>query len=349
MAAISGINTSAMIKVASTFGTAVTAGTGNKIAAEITPSFNAEEIQARSVGSGASIPSDIYRGAVKPTVSLAGDGGYRNNLDVLLAALFGTSAAPTEVTVSQGDYKHTITWNTTHPAKYLTFAFESTSTTVLEMPSCAVRSIELNVDSVPGILTYTAELLANDVVLTGTTNDNTEIDAATFTDTTLIAQEYSDLFRINVSSDDALSGSDNLSITSWTMSVNRPLDFIGEIKGSSGNGAPVEAGDPEITLSVTLKQLDDHTHYTAFNAGTQYKCSLDIQGAQIGSGTNKTFKSLFPKIQLIKEPTYAVTETGVNTVTLDFRALKASANPTGMSSTYPYFEITNTLSTSLLA
>lgn len=349
MAAISGINTSAMIKVATTFGTAVTGGAGNKIAAEITPSFNAEEIQARSIGSGASLPSDIYAGAVKPTVSLSGDGGYRNNLDVLLAALFGTSAAPSEVTGGQGDYKHTITWNTTHPAKYLTFAFESTSTTVLEMPSCAVRSMTLSVDSVPGILQYQAELLANDVVLTGTTNDNTEIDACTFTDTTLVAQAFDDIFRMNVSSAGALAGGDNLSITSWTMTINRPLDFIGEIKASSGNGAPVESGDPEVTISVTLKQLDDHTHYTAFNAGTQYKCSLDIQGAIIGAGTNKTFKALVPKMQLTKEPTYAVTETGVNTVTLDFRALKASANPTGMSSTYPYFEITNTLTTSLLA
>jgi len=349
MAAISGLNTNAAINVATTFGTGAAVGAGDKIAAEITPNFNVEEILARAIGTGAHLPSDIYAGITKPTISLTGDVGYRNNFDTLVALLLGTSGVPTEVTGGQGDYKHTITWNTTHPAKYATFAFESSSTTVLEGTSCAMRSLTVSVDSVPGILQYQAELLCNEIKITSTTNNNAAIQAATITHSELTAHDFTDFFRINTSSGGALSGSDNLSITGWTLNITRPIDFIGEIKGSSGNGAPIMSGDPEVTLSVTLKQLDDHTYHTAFNAATQYKCYLDVEGTQIGTGTNRTVRAYIPKMQLLKEPVYAATETGMNPVTLEFRALKASSNPTGFSSTYPYFEITNTLSTSLLA
>jgi hypothetical protein len=74
-----------------------------------------------------------------------------------------------------------------------------------------------------------------------------------------------------------------------------------------------------------------------------------ITGTQIGSGVSKSFAVYLPKMILVTEPQYALTDPGTNTLALNFRLLKASSNPTGMNSTYPYFEIVNALSTSFLA
>ena len=102
-ASITGAQTKAGVKIASTWGTAVACGVGNSFAGEISPSFNVSEITSRQIGSGAYMLSNATRGSVIPTVSLTADLGYRNNCDVLLAQFMGTAPAPTEVTVGQAD------------------------------------------------------------------------------------------------------------------------------------------------------------------------------------------------------------------------------------------------------
>jgi hypothetical protein len=52
---------------------------------------------------------------------------------------------------------------------------------------------------------------------------------------------------------------------------------------------------------------------------------------------------------LIQKPEISLANDGANPVTLTFKLIKAATNPTGMSSTYPYIEVVNTLATSLLA
>lgn len=351
MTSIAGAQISAAVKVATTYGTAVSVGAGNKIAAEITPNFNVEELQARMIGTGRLMTDFATIGNFKPTIGLSMDAGYRNNMDVLLAQLFGTSGAPSEQTAGQADYLHTITFNSTLNAKYVTFAHETASATVYEYPSAAVRSFTISLDDAPGILNFDAELLANNVVLTSPTNNNAAIQAATFTETNVERIQYSfdDTFRLNASTGGALSGSDQLNITSYSLTLTRPQEIIGEIKGSVGNGQPRSEGLFEGTLTLGLKELTDHTFQTYWSAGTGLKCALNIQGTQIGSGVNKAITINIPKMQLVTEPQYPITSEGVNPVTLTFKLLYTSSAPTGMSSTYPYITIVNGLSTSLLA
>jgi hypothetical protein len=352
MPSISGAQTKAGVKVATTWGTAVACGAGNSFAGEISPAFNASEINARQIGSGAYMLTNVTRGSVIPTVSLTADLGYRNNCDVILAQFMGTAAAPTEVTTGQADYKHTVTFNTTLNAKYLTFAFESSSTTTMEFPTCAVQTIGIATTSVPGYIDFTAELLAGAVELSSSTNTNASLANCTFTEGNpeLVAVDLVDKFRTNTQSGGAVGAGDQYNITGFNLSLNRPQEIMPEIKGSAGNPAPLASDLFDGTLSLDVKELADHAYYTIWSAETARKALIEIEGTQIGTGTNKRFSVYLPRMLLVTEPQYALTDQGTNALSMEFRLLKAATTPTGMSgSTYPYFEIVNTLSTSLLA
>lgn len=352
MASISGAQTKAGIKIASTWGTAVACGATNSFAGEISPSFNVSEIVSRQIGSGAYMLSTATRGSVIPTVSLTADLGYRNNCDILLAQFMGTSVAPTEVTVGQGDYRHAIKFNTTLNAKFVTLAFETTSTTVMEFPTSAVQSIGIATTSVPGYIDFTAELLSNTVELSSAVNTNATLANCTFSEGTpeLVAVDLVDKFRTNTQSGSAVVGGDQYNITGFNLSLNRPQEIIPEIKGSAGNSAPLSSDLFDGTLSLEVKELADHAYYTIWSAETARKALIQIEGTQIGSGTNKSFSIYLPSMLLVTEPQYALTDQGTNTVSLEFRLLKASSLSAGMAnSTYPHFEIVNALTTSLLA
>ncbi len=352
MASISGAQTKAGVKIASTWGTAVACGATNSFAGEISPSFNVSEIVSRQIGSGAYMLSTATRGSVIPTVSLTADLGYRNNCDILLAQFMGTSAAPTEVTVGQGDYRHTIKFNTTLNAKFVTLAFETTSTTVMEFPTSAVQSIGIATTSVPGYIDFTAELLSNTVELSSAVNTNATLANCTFSEGTpeLVAVDLVDKFRTNTQSGSSVAGGDQYNITGFNLSLNRPQEIIPEIKGSAGNSAPLSSDLFDGTLSLEVKELADHAYYTIWSAETARKALIQIEGTQIGTGINKSFSIYLPSMLLVTEPQYALTDQGTNTVSLEFRLLKASSFSAGMgSSTYPHFEIVNALTTSLLA
>lgn len=352
MASITGAQTKAGVKIASTWGTAVACGAGNSFAGEISPTFNVSEITSRQIGSGAYMLSTATRGSVIPTISLTADLGYRNNCDVLLAQFMGTSGAPTEVTIGQSDYKHTLTFNSTLNAKYVTLAFESSSATTMEFPTCAVTSVGIATTAVPGYLDFTAELLANTVELSSSTNTNATLANCTFTEGTpeLVAVDLVDKFRTNAQSGSAVGSGDQYNITGFNLSLNRPQEVIAEIKGSAGNSAPLATDLFDGTFSIDVKELADHAYYTIWSAETARKALIQIEGTQIGTGTNKSFSIYLPRMLLVTEPTYALTDQGTNTLSMEFRLLKAATAPTGMTaSTYPYFEIVNGLSTSLLA
>lgn len=349
MASISGVKTNAIAKIGSTFGTAVSGGAGNKLLATIDPNFNVEEIIPKMIGSGQSMINIASRGNFVPSLKIDMDGRYRDCMAFFLAQFFGTAGAPTEQTGGQADYKHTITHNSSLNAKWLTVAYESSSATVIEYPSCAVTDFTLSVEDAPGLVAFSANLWCNNALITGTTNTNASMASATLVDSEPIGFAFDDTFRINSSSGGSLSGSDQYNITGWSLRLSRPQASKGEIKASTGNGQPVETGMFEGELTIKVKELADHARFTEWAAETAQKCRLDIQGTQIGSGVNKALTIYLPKMLQIAEPKYPLQSEGVNDLTLTYRILEASANPTGMSSTKPYIELINGLSTSLLA
>lgn len=349
MARVSGAFSDAIYKIATTYGTAVSGGAGNKLVAEITPNFNVDILAPRMIGSGKNMIDTATRGNFKPTLDLVMDGRYRDCMAFILAQFMGTSGAPVEQTGGQQDYKHTITFNTTLNAKYGTLAYDTGTATLIEFPSVAASDISFTLEDAPGIIEFGASMLANTAVITGAVNTNASMLAATLVDSEVIAYAFEDTFRMNAASGGSLSGSDQYNITSYQLSLSRPQEMIGEIKSTTGNGEPIESGLFEGTLTLGVKSLEDHAKFTEWAAETPQKCSLNIQGTQIGSGVNKALTINIPRMLLVQEPSYNLTSEGINPLTLTYRILQASANPTGMSSTWPYFELINGLSTSLLA
>ena len=352
MAGILGSNANAIYKIASTWGTAVSGGAGNKIKGEFTPAPNVSMLKLRQMGSGVPMTQTLTRGSFKPAGKLVMDAGYRNCMDNIIAQFMGTAGAPVEQTGAQGDYKHTITLNASPNAKYGTFAYEDSSATVVEFPTTATQGISLSLDEAPGILQFSADLLANNILYSttnATTNTNGSLASATATDVEPIAYADVDTFRINLASGGALSGSDQLNICGFKLDLSRPQMLKGEIRGAAGLSAPIITDVFQGTMSVTLIQNVDHTYNTYWFNETALKCALNIQGTQIGSGVNKAISCYIPRMILSEPPVYNPVSPGINQVVLNFGIFGATANPTGMTSFYPYFEIINQLSTSLLA
>lgn len=351
MASISGNNTNMGLKVATTWNTAVACGSGNRLGVELTPNFGASYYTARSIGSGLVMAQESVLANSLPTVSLVGDLGYRNNWDVIFALFFGTAGAPSEVTVGQSDYKHTITLLGTLPTKYGCIAWETSSGTTQEIPTATVRSIGIKSTSVPGPLEATAELVGGIVNRSSVTNTNASLASTTYTEGTpeLAAINFDDYLWIDDQGTAALASADVYAITGFDFSLTRPHEIRSEIKGSSGNGIPKVTGNVEGKVTFNVAELADHTYYTVWAAETAKKALLSCEGSQIGTGTNKSIKIYIPRIKMDDAPGYAVTDPGTNALTLSWATYAASANPTGMNSKYPYLEITNGLSTSLLA
>lgn len=346
--AIAGAQTRAGIRIASTFGTPVACGAGDRLVAEITPSFGVNILPSRAIGSGRFMAETFTRGSILPTISVTGDVGFRNNFDTIAALILGTDSVSAMLTAGQNDYRHRITFNTTLNSRYATMAYETSTSTTHEFPSCACTSLTVRSTSVPGFLEYSADFIANTVNLSSATNTNATLANVTNTDTDLAAIDYDDDFWINAQGGVALAGGAQYNVTGFEFNIARPQEFRPEIKGSAGNSAPVGAGLATSTLNITVKELANHAYYTVWSTEAAQKAALICEGPQIGTGSLKTVAIYVPRMLLIQEPQYAITDEGVNTLSMQWNCAAAAANPTGMQSTFPYFEVINGLATTLL-
>jgi hypothetical protein len=351
MAYETGANTFAALKLnaaAVAWGTAGAVGTGDRCAAKFTHTTSGQRLDSSPIGTGNQMAVDSQLGAVQYALSLSGEATYQSGLDRIMAQFFGTSGAPTEVTATQGDYRHRMTMNSTWNTNYCTYAIESASATVMEFPSVAFNNLNIAVSQPKSFVTFTADGIANDLILTGTENSNAEIAAATIADTEKMIVGAEDSFWIN-SDAGALDSGDLVAITDYTINLSKPQASPNEIKGATGNSAPVGEDLVVGTVTVTIRGNTDNAWHTAWKAGTEYKSSFKVEGTQIGAGTNKSLTIFAPRMKLITVPDYNVTENGVNPLTLTFELLAASASPTGMNSALPYVDLVNGRSTAYIS
>jgi hypothetical protein len=335
--------------VATVYGTALAASTGDRIRGTITPSYNNQELIKNAIGSGLVMQDEIQKGRITPVVTLATDAGFQNGTDKLAAQFFSTASAPAEQTASQSDYLHRLTLNPTENAFFLTYAYELTSAAVAEHPSCAVRSLTTSFTEADQYMQVSAELLCNDLILNTAVNTNTVIGASTFGDQECVRVKTSDDFYLNLQSGADFASGDRFKILSYTRTLTRPQEFMGNVRGATGNDKPLSTGMPTGTLSVTLEALENINMFTAWNTEAYYKCKLEIEGSQIGTGLNKSWVEFCPRMKLVQTPTYPISNPGFNQVTFNFTLFEAAANPTGMNSTRPYLELINGRSTSYIA
>lgn len=343
MGALSGAKTNAAVVKAGTWGTAAAASTGDKFVGEITHALNESVLKARSTGSGKRMPLGFTRGSTKPTVNLVGDCHFHGSFGRVLSQFMGADSISSEITASQGDYRHTLTF--ADQTKFVTVAEETSSTTVREFPTCSARSFTLRTPSVPGYLEYAAELAANDMELSTSTNTNAVLAASTLVDTDILSPAFDDDFWIDTQASGSLASGDQFNILGYELVLNRPQESANEIKGAAGNGSPSITDDISGRLTITVKELANHSLYAYFAAETALKCRFTVEGAQIGSGALKSLNVYIPRMQLIAAPQHGLVVPGMNPVTYVFDISEATSAPTGMSSVLPYFELVNTLAT----
>jgi len=350
MTYITGANTYIALKVASTFGTAGSVSTGDKMEVEsLSQSTNPEELTANPIGSGNIMANDSQQGATAPSISIEKIEHYNDAGVAAEAVFFGTNNLNLAAT---GAYTHSFINNTTFNSKYLTAAMQYAASSVMEFPSCIVSRFAANYSNPPDYGRISMDLLANDRLHTGTTNNYAALAATTIADSDRVVLEPSDELLINLAADGALTTSTHR-VTCQSVSIELVKEQLAprEIKGSTGNGDFLPVGSPPFsgTVTVVLSKLEESTWFDRAVNGTECKAQLTITGPLITGSTYKKKVRCFPRLKLIQDPEYSLSSSGVNTVTLVFKCLVASSAPTGMISTYPYTLTTNTRSTSYLA
>jgi len=343
MAPITGKETLVGLKMATTYGTAVAV---DKLIAcdSFTQSKNVEKLMRSPLGLNKIFDTNVQQGRSSPTVGGTVKVGFQNNIEYLIAQFFGSATTPSETTPSQADYLSQLTFNSTLNAKYLTMAMKDTTTETLEFPAVGLDSMTFTI--IPNqYLNMDFTGMANIRNLASATNTTAVLGALSAPSENEIVVRESDEFLINAQAGGTLTTvTDRKIIEQAVVSFTKPQESIPLIKGSSGNGEPTSTGNYTCTLTITYNTLEDHTWYTAADAGTEYKARFQFTGAQIGSGVNQRFSMFFPRLQIIDDPEYTATTPGNNKHVVTYTVMQATANPTGMSSTNPYVEYVNGIS-----
>jgi len=349
MAAKTGADTLIGMKFASTWGTATTCIAGDKLPVEsFSPSNNTTEVSANDIGDGNDMTSDSILGATNPTISLTHKMFYDGAGIEALAVLFGTAAVAVD---GDGD-KHTLTYNPDRASKYLTTAWENTTTDAAEMETGIPSSA--SIAATPNeYLRNTLEILGNDILIEPdetTVNDNASLASVTNADENRIVVRPDDGLWINSQSGGALSISDCEPFTDLTLNYNRGLEIVQEVQCASGNGLPRSTGEMPfmVDIPISFRSLDKADYLNAVKNGEEFKAQFTVTGPLIGGTTYYSATFYFPRLKIVADPDASKNNTGENPYSLTFKALVASANPTGMASTYPYVEIVNDKTTAYL-
>lgn len=336
------------VTVATTFGTAVQAGANDKILVQsLQQSTNPEELTANPIGSGQDMTDDTQQGATSPTIAIEKIANYNDaGLDIL-ANFMGHAGVSS---MGSGAYAHSFMHNETWNSKFLTVAFQalSAATGAIEFPSCVTTKVEIKNENPPNYMMANYELLADQRLISGTTNTTTTLESVTVGGTQRIIFGPASYFLVNTQSGSALSNpTDRVSIKRAILTLDKPQEHVREAKGSAGNGQPLPSGDPPFTgtLEVELASLQNFTWFTAAGAGTEYKASLQNEGTLIGGSVYNLFQYNLPRLKLIADPEYNLSTSAINPTILRFTCMVAAANPSGMISRYPYFRVINDRST----
>lgn len=347
MARRTGAQTIGAAKLGGTWGTAAEVGAGDRLTAEFTRARNPNILRPSPIGQGLEMDSESDAVGVAPTVGIALEEKYDDPAMAIEALFFGADSCN-----AYGDgYSHSFIFDAARNTKFATIAFEGTSAETYEYPSCTPTRVQIEA-SPNAYVRKTIDLLANDEVISSQTNDNADLAATTEADSTRVVAKPEHYMLINAQGGAALSTStDVIEITQASIEYIYSASNVMSIRGAAGNDEPIADGDApfQANLTITLKELADFTWLDAQAAGTEYKAELRITGATIGGGASYQVSRFFPRLIILQDPQYSVTQAGVNPCTVTFKALVASTNPTGMISCYPYVIVTNTQATGYLA
>lgn len=341
MTAKTGSSSNIVVAKGSTYGTAVSGGAGSKILVEsLNHGRNADQLTSAPIGSGLDMLDDSELGTIKPSVNIQAVDKFDGSGN-LLQALFFQGASVTAGASST--YTHSFVYNATRNGYFGTVAFDAAVGSVFEYASCTPTKVGFTVEP-DNYTKLSVDLIADKQTIASTTNTPASLAAATASTTKKVVARSSDKFRINAQAGGALADGDVVAIKSAEITYSYSAEAANEIRNATGLGQPVATGNPPFTaeIKVVLRNNSDLTWFTAAQAGTEYKADLTITSSYYAGGA-VNYKKIFnfPRLKLMSDPDWNLSQAGDNPVTLTFSALVASANPTGMINTYPYILVTN--------
>ena len=131
-----------------------------KICAQVTENFSADEIESDTVGCGGTtgFGVDCALGQYNYRLSLTHDLGFQNGFDRILAQFMGTVTNNGEQTAGEGDHEHIFTFNPDVNEHFGTFAYETSDSDVIELPSTYTESINISMSAVRNYMRWTCLL-----------------------------------------------------------------------------------------------------------------------------------------------------------------------------------------------
>jgi hypothetical protein len=263
-------------------------------------------------------------------------------LGTLMALLFGTAGAPTDLT---GAYKHKLQWADSQYGKFAVVAAEFPSK-IYEVASAKITEFTLKVNK--GLLTGELKLRGNTLINTSAVNTLTQMDALTYADREnriLYAQGF---VKMNEQSGAAVTAATALECNSIEVSYKRSGHDAVYSAGSATIIEPVEGGHPEIRVKLGFPRMNtvNDAFMATFIAETTQKMLIKFTGALITGANYYDLALYFPRLRMA-HPEYGWSE--IINAGLELVAEEAAANPTGMDYTRPYIELINTQTTDFLA
>lgn len=332
----------AAIKKGSAWGTALGAGANDAIllTRESLPKRRALLVDPAA---GQVHEREVDRGPIAVSGSIEMEARY-DLANMLIALGMGTAGAPAQ----QGGtaaYKHTIQSADNADGKFTTLAIDKV-TEIQEYPSVKVLGFTLR-GQAGQVCTRAFELVADDLVAPATVNVSKA--AWTYRDRANRILFSQGVLRINAQAGGALAGGDTVKPASWEITYRRPAE--GEYLAGNANkiDEPVATGPVVVGLSLTFPIFSANTWTAALQADTRYKADLVLTGLQI-SGAYYYSESLFFPHLVLEETDAQLIGAGKIPNPVRFKAIEASAAPTGMSYTKPLtIELINKRTTDLLA
>jgi len=339
-------------KKASEWGTAVALGAGDEVVLEEPSGLQPPEIPIIS-DKGSDRPyvrhSDFglkpSRDFVLPVAMRYEPGAF----GTLLAMLFGTAGAPTDLT---GAYQHVFQWKDEISSLFGTWA-EERAGKIFEVPSAKPYRLELSFSG--GMLKARISMRGDNCIDTSTVNQATQMDALTVPanfDSTAIRFKQGSV-KINAENNGDVSTENALVLTDFSVVLERLLEGDDNLHtvGTDTIIEPLEedAGGAEralVTLRFPRMNAGNATYLTTALAETTQKMLIKFTGALISGSNYYDLALYFPRLKM-QIPTFDVEQIVRSGLVL--QAEEAAAAPTGMSYARLYAELINNMATDYLA
>lgn len=330
----SGTESKAAIRKSSIWGIAIQCGAGDGVM--ILPSEikkTRESIAEDSIGTYFATVLD--QGVVRAEGDLSAYLRY-DGLDLMIALAMGATAGAPAQQGATGAYAQSFKLANSLDGLMATLAVDN-EVNVDECPSVKVAGITIR-GEVGRPLEIAFHLIANDRITGSSTNTHQSMDSVTYFETANRALFSQAVFRMNAQSGSALSDSDRVYPSAFTLRLDRKLKGFHTL-GTDANtiDEPSNDGQPECTLSLTFPRYTGATHFSDWDAATQKKLDIALTGTTIESSYKRTLKIMLPN--LAYKGAELPMRRGVLEHPVEFNCLSCASAPAGMSNVTMPFQI----------